>query len=158
MRFQCPLAAVGRRPRAGPAVAAGAVCPAEVDPRVCLLCWWFDFARTATNVAAALASPVAFLTDANCDADKGFFASATTCNAGSRSLAMAFRAQGFCWHLASCVRFLPLLQYLRQLGDIGRDPPRFVAGQRLKLSLGAARQHRNRSGEHKALKYILNRS
>jgi hypothetical protein len=47
------------------------------------------------NVAAALASPVAFLTDANCDADRGFFASATTCNAGSRSLAMAFRAQRF---------------------------------------------------------------
>jgi hypothetical protein len=61
-----------------------------------------DFARAATNIAAALASPVAFLTDANCDADKGFFASATTCNAGSRSLAMAFRAQCFCWHLASC--------------------------------------------------------
>jgi hypothetical protein len=43
-----------------------------------LLRWWFDFARTATNVAAALASPVAFLTDADCDADKEFFASATT--------------------------------------------------------------------------------
>jgi hypothetical protein len=70
--------------------------------RVCFLRWRVNFARTATNVAAALASPVAFLTDANCDADKGFFASATTCNAGSRSLAMAFRAQCFCWHLASC--------------------------------------------------------
>ena len=65
---------------------------------MCFLRWRVNFARTATNVAAALASPVAFLTDANCDADKGFFASATTCNAGSRSLAMAFRAQGFCWH------------------------------------------------------------
>jgi hypothetical protein len=43
--------------------------------RAGLLLWWFDFARAAANVAAALASPIAFLTDANCDADKGFFAS-----------------------------------------------------------------------------------
>jgi hypothetical protein len=41
--------------------------------RVCFLRWRVNFARTATNVAAALASPVAFLTDANCDANKGFF-------------------------------------------------------------------------------------
>ena len=82
----------------------------RVSCRAGLLLWWFDFARAAANVAAALASPIAFLTDANCDADKGFFASATTCNAGSCSLAMAFRAQCFCWHLASCARHLPSLQ------------------------------------------------
>jgi hypothetical protein len=35
------------------------------DQDVCLLRWRFDFARTVTNVATALASAVAFLTDAN---------------------------------------------------------------------------------------------
>jgi hypothetical protein len=98
---------------------------------VCFLSWRFDFARTATNVATALASAVAFLTDANRDADKGFFASATTCNAGSRSLAMAFRAQGFCWHLASRVRFylrynssgsLAMLRAIRRASSLAVAP------------------------------------
>ena len=59
----------------------------------------FDFARTTTNVAAASASCAAFVATADWNTCHGFFASATTCKAGGRSLAVALRAQCFLRHL-----------------------------------------------------------
>jgi len=59
----------------------------------------FDFARTTTNIAPASASSAAFFTLADWNTYDGFFASATTCKAGNRSLAVAFRTQCFIWHL-----------------------------------------------------------
>jgi hypothetical protein len=58
----------------------------------------FDFACTTTNIAAASASSAAFFTVADWSTYDGFFASATTCKAGSRSLTVAFRTQYFLWH------------------------------------------------------------
>ena len=54
-----------------------------------------DFACTTTNIAAALPSSAAFFTVADWNTCDGFFASATTCKAESRSLAVAFRTQCF---------------------------------------------------------------
>jgi hypothetical protein len=68
----------------------------------------FDFARTTTNIAAASASSAAFFTLADWNTYDGFFASTTTCKAGSRSLAVAFRTQCFIWHFAR----LPSLQHI----------------------------------------------
>jgi hypothetical protein len=50
----------------------------------------FDFARTTTNIAAASASSTASFAVADWNTYDGFFASATTCKTGSRSLAVAF--------------------------------------------------------------------
>jgi hypothetical protein len=58
----------------------------------------FDFARTTTNLAAASAGSAAFFTITEWNTYDGFFASATTCKARSRSLAVAFRTQCFIWH------------------------------------------------------------
>jgi hypothetical protein len=58
----------------------------------------FYFACTTTNIAAASASSAAFITVTDWNSYDGFFASAMTCKAGSRSLPVAFRAQYFVWH------------------------------------------------------------
>jgi hypothetical protein len=71
----------------------------------------FDFARTTTNIAAASASSAAFFTLADWNTYDGFFASATTYKAGSRSLAVAFRTQCFIWHFVR----LPSLQHINNI-------------------------------------------
>ena len=68
------------------------------SPEVAVKNLRFDFACTTTNIAAASASSAAFFTVADWNTYDGFFASATTCKAGSRSLAVAFRTQFFLWH------------------------------------------------------------
>ena len=68
----------------------------------------FDFGRTTTNIAAAPASSAAFFTLADWNTYDRFFSSAATCKAGSRSLAVAFRAQCFIRHFVR----LPSLQHI----------------------------------------------
>jgi hypothetical protein len=60
---------------------------------------WFDFARTATNIAAVLASSAAFFAVAEWNTSDGSFTSATTRKAGGRSLPVALRTQCFLRHL-----------------------------------------------------------
>jgi hypothetical protein len=71
--------------------------PDSTPPESALI---FDFARTTTNLAAASAGSAAFFTITEWNTYDGFFASATTCKARSRSLAVAFRTQCFIWHCA----------------------------------------------------------
>jgi hypothetical protein len=75
----------------------------------------FDFARTTTNIAAASASSAASFAVADWNTYDGFFASATTCKTGSRSLAVAFRTQCF-WHFAR----LPSLQHINNITNSPR--------------------------------------
>ena len=88
----------------------------------------FNFARTTTNIAAASASSAAFIAVTEWNTCDGFFARATTRNAGGRSLAVALRTQCFLGHLLTLKIFCDALNRRRsRLSRHDQQPPQLAA-------------------------------